>query len=242
MHNEKAQETERLLDARVFLEHFLRRWYIIAAIFAASLLIAFIGTKLFVVPKYSTTAKLYIFNTENENINTSEITISTYLARDYAELIADRTVLNEVIENLNLDYSYGALKGCVKIDAVDNTRILSINVTTSNAKLSQSIANNICVVSQEKLVELMGISRVNIISEAYLPTAPVRSDSELALAYGMLIGAIISMAVLIFSVFTDDKIKGADDVEKYLGISVLGVIPYSQPRARTAPAGRSGVR
>lgn len=234
MQNVKEQDNERLLDIHVFWEQFLRRWYLILGVVVLSLLVAFIGTKLFVVPKYSSTAKLYIFNTSEQNINTSEITISTYLARDYAELIADRVVLNDVIENLNLKYSYGGLKSCVEVDALDNTRILAVTVTTTNPKLSQRIANNICEVAQEKIVELMGISRVNIISEAYLPTAPVRSDMQVSLTYGLILGASISCILLIYFALTDDKIKGAEDVDKYLGISVLGVIPFSQPRTRTA--------
>lgn len=243
MQNDRVQENEHLLDVRMLWEQFLRRWYLVVGAFLASFIVAFIGTKLFVVPEYSSTAKLYIFNTQNTDISTSEISISTYLARDYAELIADRTVLNEVIEDLDLEYSYGGLRGCVDVEAIENTRILAVTVTTSNAKQSQRIANSICEVSQEKLVELMGISRVNIISEAYLPTSPVRSDSQMTLTYGMIMGALISCAILLYFTLTDDKIKGSQDVEKYLGISVLGTIPYSQPRTRTASAvGRTSAR
>lgn len=243
MQKEKMQESEPFLDLHVIWEQFLRRWYIVVAIFLVCLSVAFVGAKLFVVPKYSSMAKLYIFNTENESFNTNEITISTYLARDYAELIADRTVLNEVIKNLDLKYSYGGLKNCVSVEAINNTRILCITVTTTNPKLSQQIANNICVVAQDKMVELMGISRVNIISEAYLPTNPVVSDSQVAITYGLSAGAVISAILLLYFALTDDKIKGAEDVERYLGISVLGNIPYSQPRSRNASAsGKIGVR
>ena len=44
---------------------------------------------------------------------------------------------------------------------------------------------------------------------------------------GLLGGIVVAAAVVIIVFITNDKIRTQDDVEKYLGISVLGVIPDS---------------
>ena len=42
---------------------------------------------------------------------------------------------------------------------------------------------------------------------------------------GVLIGIVITSAIVIVMYLLDDKIHTGEDIEKYLGLSVLGVIP-----------------
>jgi capsular polysaccharide biosynthesis protein len=44
-------------------------------------------------------------------------------------------------------------------------------------------------------------------------------------AIAAIIGAIVAAAILVIVFMFDDKIKTADDIERYLKVSVLGVIP-----------------
>jgi len=44
---------------------------------------------------------------------------------------------------------------------------------------------------------------------------------------------IIAMAVVIIIYLTNDTIKVEEDVERYLGLSVLGSIPYSEKESRS---------
>lgn len=234
MQTVKGQDNEGLLSMQVLWEHFLRRWYLIVGVLIVSIVFSLVGTKLFTTPQYKSTSKLYIFNVESQSTNTAELSFSTYFAKDYAVLISDRVVLGEVIDNLDLDISYGALRNMVSVEGVEDTRWLEINVTTNDPKLSKRIADNICVVSQEKIVDMMGVNRVNIMGEATLSSRPTRSVFQTGLAYGLVIGLLLSCIILVFFALTDDKIKGVQDVERYLGISVLGTIPFSQPRAKAA--------
>ena len=44
---------------------------------------------------------------------------------------------------------------------------------------------------------------------------------------GGLLGILLAAAVVIIVYLTNDTVKTPEDVEKYLGLSVLGTIPYS---------------
>jgi len=211
------------------LNKIIEKWYILAISVAVFLVSAFIYVQFFCTPMYSSTAKLFIFNTETaaQQQSTSEITISTYLARDYSELIADRTVLEEVIDNLKLDYSYSKLKNSIDIFNPDGTRILEISVKSDSAKLSKKIADEICKVSQEKIVDLMGIGRVNIISEGYIPANPSSPILSKYLLNALLISIVVAISIIFVLHITSDKIESPEDIEKYLNLSVLATIPYS---------------
>ena len=211
------------------LNKIIEKWYIVAITVASFLVAAFIYVQFFCTPMYSSTAKLFIFNTETaaQQQGSSEITISTYLARDYSELISDRTVLEEVIKNLDIDYSYSKLKNSIEIVNPDGTRILEISVKSPNAKLSKKIADEICKVSQEKIVDLMGIGRVNIISEGYVPANPSSPILSKYMLNSLLISVVVAVSIIFVIHITSDKIESPEDIEKHLNMSVLATIPYS---------------
>lgn len=228
--NSKYSEP-RTLDLRDIFEQFCKLWYAAVAIIAVCVLIAFAYTKLICVPKYDSAAKIYIGRTSTEKISSSDIAVSTYLTRDYAELIMDRTVLNGVIEQLDLDMSYGALKSTVSIENPEDTRIISVAVRTDDPRKSMQIAQCICEVAQEKITELFNIDAVTVISDAYMPTGPSTPNLGRNITLGALIGIAISAVMLILASLFNDKISSVQDVERYLGISVLAAIPYAKPNS-----------
>ncbi len=223
--NDRSTESVKINIGELLFQVITNR-YIITGIVLFCTLAMFIYTQLTYVPKYTSTAKIYIVDSDATTINSSELVVSTYLARDYMELIVDRTVLDEVNEELNLGVSYGALKNCVSVKSPDDTRIIEISVTTTSAQESMRIANKICDVAQDKITELMEVDRVNVFSEAYLPGAPIGSNLVNNMIYGFVAGLLIAL-VYVFIVYSmNDKINSVDDIEKYLGIAALGSIPY----------------
>ena len=215
----------------------IEKWYVVVASVLVFVISATVYVNFFCTPLYSSTAKLFIFNTDSTNMqSSSEVTISTYLARDYAELIVDRTVLETVIDNLGVKYSYGALKSAVSVDNPDGTRILEITVKSKNAREAKKIADEICQVAKEKIVDLMGIGRVNIISEGHIPSSPSYPDKRqyifTAFAAALLLSAILIFIMLV----TSDKIESEEDIQKYLDMSVLATIPYASTAAKKKTA------
>ena len=231
MLNTPLQSNDAGFNLKEYMMAIIEKWYITAVICPLCILIAFIGTKFFSKPMYTSTAKIYILNTQSGTINSGEISVSTFLAMDYQELLVDSLVLDEVISELGLNTSADSLRSAISITNPENTRFIVIAVKTTDAAMSKKIADSICNVAQEKIVSLMGIDRVNIIRYGNLPTSPSSPVMHINLLKGLLIGLVISLASVFVIYILNDKIKGSADVEKHLGISVLGVIPYSKSRA-----------
>lgn len=83
-----------------------------------------------------------------------------------------------------------------------------------------------CSVAQEKIIELLGIDRVTIIRGGNVPQSPAVPNVSLNIIKSAIIAILIFAAAVLAMVMFNDKINGPEDVEKYLGISVLGNIPY----------------
>ena len=228
--NNKNSININIKDLAVF---YLNKWPVLLIIISAFIISSLVYSYLIITPLYDSTGKIYIMNKSSDNISTSDLSVSSYLTRDYENLIADRAVLEEVAKRLDYKYSYGELKSAVSLNNPESTRFIEISVRTPSANDSKIIVDTVCEVSQEKIVELLGIDRVTIIRKGSVsrkPSLPNVSGNVFKSIVLALINYIILMLILyIFN----DKINSSEDVEKYLGISVLGNIPCNKNKART---------
>lgn len=73
----------------------------------------------------------------------------------------------------------------------------------------------------------MDIKAVNVVETANIPDEPSSPSVPKNGVIGGLLGILLAAAVVIIVYLTNDTVKTPEDVEKYLGLSVLGTIPYS---------------
>ena len=74
----------------------------------------------------------------------------------------------------------------------------------------------------------MDIEAVNVVDYANLPESPKSPNSIKNMIIGGLLGFVLAIGIIVIIYILDDTIKTPDDVEKYLGLSVLGSIPYDE--------------
>lgn len=78
---------------------------------------------------------------------------------------------------------------------------------------------------EAKVAEVMVPTEVQVVDNPTLPDKPIAPRKGLTLVIGFLLGLLGSTAYVIVNSLLNRKIKTADDVEKYLGLPVLGVVP-----------------
>jgi succinoglycan biosynthesis transport protein ExoP len=88
-------------------------------------------------------------------------------------------------------------------------------------------------VSQIELLKGLRANNISIVERATIPGAPTNRQSPKNLLLGFMGGLILGVAVTFLRDFIDNTIKSADDVESYLELPQLAVIP----RARDFEAG-----
>ena len=75
-------------------------------------------------------------------------------------------------------------------------------------------------------------SNVRIIQEATVPTAPIRPRKAWNLGVSIVVGLILAVGVAFGIEFLDTTVKTPDDVERYLGLAVIGIVPVFGRRRR----------
>lgn len=204
-----------------------RIWLILSAgLFMA--LICFAVSMFVLIPTYESTTKIYILNkTENNSVTYSDVQMGTQLTKDYAELINSRYVLEEVIQQLLLDLEYRELLKKVSVTTPTDTRIVAITVEDTDPVQAMNIANCIRETASEHIQNVMDIEAVNVVETANMPTEKAGPSVIKWTLIGGLLGIFLICAVILVQYLMDDTIKSSEDVEKYLGVSTLALIPMA---------------
>jgi Capsular polysaccharide biosynthesis protein len=199
--------------------------YIVLALIIGAAVMG-VCTYYFITPQYESTAKLYVLNSNNSILNLSDLQVGSYLASDYQEVFKTREVNEQVIQDLNLNCTYAELMKMVKISNPNDTRILYITVTTSDAELSALMANEYANVARKYISQTMMTEMPNVLSTALVPIKPVSPNLKMNILLGALMGVLLAVAIVAIAFILDDKIKSEDDLIKYGGLVTLAIVPY----------------
>lgn len=200
---------------------------IVIIILAALLGAGLFGAYSFFVakPVYKSTAKLYILSQTTSLTSFADIQISNSLAKDYEEMIFSRPVVMQVMENLNLNYTYDELKGMMSVNNPNDTRCLNITCLNNDMQEASDIANEFATVAKRQISDIMATDEPAVYETAIADPDPVKPEKAKNIIIGFLLGLIIAAAVVIIRYMLNDSIKSEDDIERYLGLNTLAAIP-----------------
>lgn len=251
--DKQREDTEMEIDlVRLILALWHKAWAIILAMLiggGASFYMAQYRT----VPTYQASALMYVNNgtlsVGGSSISLSDLTVSQSLVQTYIVILRTRLTLNDVIEEANLDYSYEQLRGMVSAEAVNETEIFSITVTSTDPQEAAMIANTITEVLPDKVAEIIDGASVRTVDFAVTPTSKSSPNVTRNTAMGMLVGAVISCGVIILMELLDDQIRNEDYLMQTYGMPILAAIPnlqskpgkgYGEYRSQHSPSSNGG--
>lgn len=217
------------VDLLEIINALLGRFWLILGGGLLAAAVGFAVSRFVLTPTYESTTKIYILNkSESTTVTYSDVQMGTQLTKDYAELINSRYVLEEVIEKLSLaETEYQDLLDKVSVHTPADTRIVSITVTDTSPRQAMDIANCIREVAGEHIQNVMDIDAVNVVEEANMPTDKAGPSVPKWTLFGGILGVLLVCVAILVHYLLDDTIKTSEDVEKYLGLSTLALIPVA---------------
>ena len=177
-------------------------------------------------PTYKSTAEMYVVSaSKNSVVDLDALNIGTSLTADYEQLMLSYPVLEQVINKLNLDMDSDTLAKMITLENPTDTRILNINVVSTDPKNARDIANTLMDVSVDYLPKTMSTNAPNVAQKAKLADHKDGPSYTKYTVIGALAGAFLYCMYLVVKYLMDDTIHTADDMEKYFDIVPLAVIP-----------------
>lgn len=216
------------IDLKELFFHLLFHWKTILLVALAVGVIAMIYSVYFVTPKYQSTSELYVLSKSTSITSLADIQMGSNLTNDYMVVVKGRPVLEKVITNLGLNETYQSLGGKITLNNPSDSRILQIIVEDTNPDRAKLIADEMANVASAFISEKMDQDPPTIIQNGYADGAPVSPNILKNILLGVIAGAFISMAIITVLYLMNDTIMTAEDVEKRLGLHLLGTLPLEK--------------
>ncbi|MEN8905455.1 MAG: Wzz/FepE/Etk N-terminal domain-containing protein [Clostridiales bacterium] len=160
----------------------------------------------------------------------SDLGIADIMIIDYREFITSRMVLDDVVEQLKIQYgkknlSYEVLKDNVFVNLRPNTRILEISFEDSDPVFSKVVAEEIKKSFVTKAKTLTSIDNTHVIDEPAVPKVPERPVRRNNILFSLIASLAIMSGLSILIELLDNRIRSQENLEMVSKIKVLATIP-----------------
>lgn len=226
MANQQEQETKSLAEIiGSFAKAFSKLWWIAILLMA---LIGFLGYyryKTSYVPMYQSEVTFSITSPEYDGPDetyTDNNQLASILSVSFNYLI-NNEVFYEIIKN-DLELSY--VPSTITVEAVENTNIISIKATGTDAELNGKVIDSVINNYSEVVEFVLGETKLTILEQ------PTGSDHAInayepvnaTVKYGF-IGFVLGLLPSIAYAFFVRTIESKEDIEKYLSVICFGALP-----------------
>lgn len=211
----------------------IKRWKLLVFLPILAAAIAFLVSTYFFTPEYESQATLIVLpiteRTIDGDVVRHDVSSTRQVVQSTRELTLAHDSMQQIVGELNLPYGPGELRSRVEIDVGDVT---TIRVTDTNPHRAQLIADHITDVLMEYIIDFARLENVQLLNPAQLPTSSVNDRTTLNMAVAFVLALMISVALAFLFEHLDNTIKTSEDVQKYLSVPVLGVIPEFEEEER----------
>lgn len=215
------------INIKDFLEYLKKYIIIILLVVAVFLVGIMFYDKNLKVPMYSANTTIVLTQTnqaQESTITQNDLQINSKLVSTYSEIVKSKLVLQQVINNLNLDYTYKELYKNVSVENVQNTEILKVSVRDKDANNASEIANSIANVFSKEVSKIYELNNVSIIDKSQVPKDVCNNTLKRDLILSLFVSIFGSVAIIFVIYYFDDTIKLTENLEEEINLPVVAKI------------------
>lgn len=206
-----------------------KKLFIISAIlisgFLASLVSFYFIKPNFIVGTSIIIGKTKGTNAENDQSQFNNILFYQNLLKTYSEIVTSNTVAQSASKKLNFTLDASQIQHLIKVTPKDNTQIFNISAQGESPEQALIILNAVSESFIEQAVSIYPLVNMDILDKAELSSATNINSKGLIFFVVFFIGIMTSVGIIFLIEYFDVTIKNEKDIEKYLGLKVIGSIP-----------------
>ena len=228
---EKHYERERYFDEYddgidlvdlVFM--FIRRWKVIVLIMIPIVILGFFYASTRPSVYRADTTLIVSSGIQSVGLDNNDVMLNQKLVVTYSEIAKSRDVLRRVISKYDLQESPEVLAQKISVSVVKDTELIKLAYISYDSKLAAAVTNEIAEEFIKKVGQVMKVRNVSIVERAIEPGALPKGRGKIILV-SVILGMILGMGVAFFIEFLHKKLRKSSDIEKILGVQMLGMIP-----------------
>ena len=225
--NEEVNEVnlKRLLDTVL-----RRAWLVILAAIVGAV-VSFGGTCFFVTPLYESTAMFYVNNNSisvgeaSLSISSADITASKSLVDTYIVILNTRETMTDVMDYAEVNRSYSEIVDMIEAEAVNDTEIFQVTVTSPDPAEAEKLANSIAYILPKRISSIVEGTSAKIVDSAVIPSEPSSPNLVVNTLVGFLLGLVVCVGTIILKELFNITIREEDDVTQICKYPLLTSVP-----------------
>lgn len=227
---EKFQNIENIQDNLTLMELLFiigRKWKLIIATIVVTTLLG-ITITLLRPHLYEAEVTLMVSNGQTyslERLGNDEISRNQRLVSTYAEIARSKSIMLNVIRNLDLEMSPEEISKLVRMNPVEETELIKISYRDQNPQKAAMLVNEISEEFIQKISEVMSFENLKIVERA---TIPEKAISDMKIVVGItsiILGTLLGVFLAIVSEFLYGKLRKPEDIERIMGCQILASLP-----------------
>jgi capsular polysaccharide biosynthesis protein len=218
---------EVLVEIKEYVRIILKRGWIIAVLAVVTAASAIVFSKL-QRPVYRAT--LYL-NTIPMRLDWSVQQTIKNMMRNYGRQITSDQTLGRVNDLLQLDMPPDMLRPDITVDPIESDLLIQIAVDNYDPMLAKQIADTAADVFVADITKRMldqdSRDRVDVfVSDYARPGALYKPKWKVNALAGAVLGGLLGLLVIFYLEWLEaDIIRSAEDIERNLGLSIMGIVP-----------------
>lgn len=225
------QNEEMQIDLLELFFLLLKKWkLLLLGLIAGGILAG--GTTYLKTPLYQSESMLFILSKTTSITSVADLQLGSALSSDFVVIATSKPVIDTAIEKVKEEHGVtltrDQVKNMVSVTNKEDTRVLVITATGEDAELVCTLANAVTEATATQMASIMKSDPPTTVERAEVADAPVDNGLTKNAAKGALAGFLIVAILIVIPYLLNDKIRTVEDVEKYLDIGVLGVIPLDK--------------
>ncbi|WP_423408391.1 YveK family protein [Heyndrickxia sp. MSNUG] len=219
---------EETISLKELLQTLKKRMSLIVIITLLAVTVSGVISFFLLTPIYQASTQLLVNQSKNEQsmYNYNEVQTNLQLINTYNVIIKSPAILDLVNEELGLDMTAVELNGKITVQSEQNSQVVNISVQDPDANQAAKIANKTAEVFTREIANIMKVDNVSILAKATVvdQQSPIKPKPLLNIAIGLVVGLMAGVGLAFLLEYFDTTIKDEQDIEKTLGLPLLGVI------------------
>ena len=228
------EEKEMEIDLLSLFFYLIQKWKILllGAIIGGILAE---GMTLLKTPMYQSTSTLYMLSKTTSITSMADLQLGSELSSDFTIIASSKPVVDAAVESLkedkNITLTRGQIQNMLSVANKEDTRMLSITVTSDDPELSYEVADAVTTAAVAQMAAITQTDPPTIDEHPEVASDAMDNGMRKNLAVGILAGLVLVAAIYVILYMMNDRIQTEEDIQTYLDATVLGVIPVDKELA-----------
>lgn len=219
---------EETISLKELFQVLRKRFAMILTITFGAAIISAIVSFFFMTPIYESATQILVNQKKQEGaaIQFNEVQTNVQLTNTYKVIIKSPVILDQVKEKLGLHITTQELSEKIEVANEKDSQVVTVTTQDKNPKVARDIANTTAEIFKGEVAKIMSVDNVTVLSKAEVADdqSPIKPRPMINIAIAFVVGLMASVGLAFLLEYLDNTVKKEEDVEKLLGLPVLGIV------------------